>query len=172
MRRHGQVVLDGDVEALVARPADIERLTLDRARGHVDELLEHAQLDRVRKRVVHEHRSRDKRQREVARVDGKALADLMVKAWLATPELGLVGNIIVDEGGRVKMLDGRAGGARHLIITPDGPACEHADERTVALAGVVRELGKRPVEIAPHVRMSALSEKLGHVAIEARRLFV
>ena len=45
--RHHEVVVDAEVEAGVACPTDVERLTLDRARRHVDELAQHAQLGLV-----------------------------------------------------------------------------------------------------------------------------
>ena len=172
MSGHSQIVLDSDVETLIARPTNIERLTLDRARRHIDKLLEHAQLDGIGERIIDEHRTRDERKRKITRVDGEALANLVMQAWLATPELGLVGDIVMNERSGVEMLDGRTGSTRHVIVTADCLACEHADERAMPLARIVRELGKRPVEVAPHVRMRALAKELRHVAIEGCRLLV
>lgn len=37
-RGHGQVILNGDIEAVIADPAQIERLALDGPLGHGDEL--------------------------------------------------------------------------------------------------------------------------------------
>ena len=96
----------------------------------------------------------------------------MVQAGLATPELRLIGDIVMNERGGVEVLDSRTGSTRHVIIAANCLAREHADERTMTLASVVRELGKRPVKIAPHIGMRALSEELGHVTVEARSLVV
>ena len=56
---HQQVVLDGEVEAVVSRPADVERLALDGASGHVDEFGEHAQFDGVVETGVVNHGAGD-----------------------------------------------------------------------------------------------------------------
>ena len=172
MSSHREVILDGDIEALIARPTDIECLALNRARRHVDKLLEHAQLDCIGERVVDEHRTRDERERKVAGVDGKSFANLMMQTGLATPELGIIGDVVVNERSGVEVLDGGTGGAGLIVIPANRLAREHANKRTMALARIVRELGKWPVEVAPHVGMRTLSEELGHVAVEARCLFV
>lgn len=68
---HGEIVLGRDVVAAVAGPAQIERLTLHRAAGHGDELLDNAHLHGVlEQRVVH-HRTVYHGKRQVAHIDGQ-----------------------------------------------------------------------------------------------------
>ena len=69
-RCDGEVVVDGEVEAVVPDPAKVECLPLDGARGHGDELVQEADLEGVVKALVVEHRPRDEGEREVAAVDG------------------------------------------------------------------------------------------------------
>jgi hypothetical protein len=57
--RHHEVVVNREIEAVVARPADVERLALDGARGHLHELLEHPQAALGGERVVVHHRAGD-----------------------------------------------------------------------------------------------------------------
>ena len=95
---HGEIVLGRDVVAAVAGPAQIERLTLHRAAGHGDELLDNAHLHGVlEQRVVH-HRTVYHGKRQVAHIDGQPQPLGEVQAGLAAAQLGLVGDVIVDEG--------------------------------------------------------------------------
>ncbi len=109
---HQEVVLDGQVEAVVARPADVERLSFDRARGHVDEFGKYPELDVVIHARIVNHRAGDQRQREVARVDGQTLALADVEARLSSAGLGGVLDVVVDERGGVEVLDGSRGRVR------------------------------------------------------------
>ena len=162
---HQEVVLDGQVEAVVARPADIERLALDGARGHVDELGKYPELDVVVHARIVDHRAGDQRQREVARVDGQTLALADVEARLSSAGLGGVLDVVVDERGGVEVLDGSRGRVRLGGVPADRLAREQTDERTVTFSRVRRVAGQRAVEVALHVRVGTVGEEGGEVGV-------
>ena len=56
VRRHVQIIVDRDVKAPIADPAQVERLTLDGANDHLGELVEHAELHVCPERGVVENR--------------------------------------------------------------------------------------------------------------------
>ena len=134
---HAEVVLHRDVEAGIARPADVHGLALDGARGHVDQLLENPDLDAVLELVVIKDAACDEREREVARVNGEALPHGDVHAGLAATQLRLVCDVVMDEGGGVEVLD-RCRRAHDAPLVPaNSPAGEHRNQRAVALAPVL-----------------------------------
>ena len=167
MRGHDEVIVDREVEALVAGPADVESLALDRARGHVDELLQHAQLRGVVQVAVAQDGSRDQREGEVAHVDRKPFALGEVQARLAAAQRRLVGDVVVDEGSRVEVLDSSSRGLRLFGVSANSLAGEHADERPMPLAAVLGELGERTVQVALHVGMRPVLEERGDVVVYA-----
>ena len=59
VRRHVQIIVDRDVEAPVADPAQVERLALDGANDHLGELVEHAEFHVCHERRVVENRLGD-----------------------------------------------------------------------------------------------------------------
>ena len=162
MRGHDQIVFRRDVVTAVARPADVERLALDGAAGHVDELGDDTHLRGVVETLVRHHGAVDQGKREVARVDGQPHALGEVHARLAAAQLGLVGDVVVDESCGVKVLDGRsgAGGARH--VAAHGATGREADERTVTLAAVLAVRDQRVVQVAVHIRVRALRNEGVH----------
>ena len=104
VRGHREVVTRGEVPTLVARPAEVERLTLDGALLHLRNLLEHAQLGCAVERFVLEHAPEGANDAEVTNVDGHANAFGAVHAGLATAHLALVGDVVVDEGCGLEVL--------------------------------------------------------------------
>ena len=116
VRGHGEVVSRGDVPAIVARPAEVKRLALHGALLHLRELVEHAQLGRSVERLVLENACEGSNDAEVTDVDRHAYALGAVHAGLAAAHLALVGDVVVDEGGRLEVLDcsGRRKRARRV----------------------------------------------------------
>ena len=151
MRGHDQVVLGGDVVAAIARPSDVESLALYGATRHLDELGDNAHLRMIVKIGVFHNRAVHQGQSQVASVDGKADALRAVHARLAAAKLRLVGDIIMDEGCGMEVLDSRrrAGGQAHVAAY--GQACGEADERAMALAAVFAIPLQRRVQVTIHV---------------------
>ena len=83
VRRHDQVILGRDVVATVARPSDVERLALDRASRHFDQLADHTHLHRVAQQRIIDYRAVDQGQRKVSHIDGKSYALGKVQTGLA-----------------------------------------------------------------------------------------
>ena len=161
-RGHGQVVLRREVEALVAHPSQVERLALDGARGHVHELAQKADLLGVGKRGVVQHGAGDQRERQIAAVDGNALAVCEVHAGLAAPQLAVVGDVVVDERRALEVLDGRSGADGVIKLAAHGERGEHADERAMPLAGVLGKVGERLVEVSVDVGVVGLVLECGN----------
>ena len=155
VRRHDQVILWRDVIATVARPSDVERLALDRAARHFDQLADHAHLHRVAQQRVVDYRTVDQGQRKVSHIDGKPYALGKVQAGLTAAQLGLIGDVIVNECRRVEMLNSRRSARGELHVPANRAACREADERTVALAAVFAIALQGIVEIAIHIGMRA-----------------
>ena len=159
--RHVEVVLRQDVPAAVADPAEVERLALDGALLHLEELLHDSEAHVGGEVLVAQHVAEHVGESEVADVDGDARALRHVGARLAAAQLGLVGDIVVNEGCRLEDLDGRrrAHGARRLAA--HGLAAEQAKRRPGPLAARGGKAGKRRVEEAVEVRGGRLG-RAGH----------
>ena len=134
-------------------------MTLDGADDHLGKLVEHAQLHVGLQRGVVENRLGDHGERQVATIDGKARALGEVHAGLAAAQLSVVGDIVVDERARLEMLDSCRGAAGALKATAHCGCGEHADKRTVALAGVGRKSRERRVQVALDIGRGCLSVK-------------
>ena len=167
VRGHDQVVFRRDVVAAVTRPSDVERLAFDGAAGHVDELGDDALLRGSVEVLIRHHRAVDEGQREVARVDGQPHALGEVHARLAAAKLGLVGDVVVDEGRGMKVLDGGRGAGRARHVTAHGATGREADERAMALAAVLAVRHERLVQVAVHVRVRALRDEGVHQVAHA-----
>ena len=159
VRCHVQVIVDRDVKAPVTDPTQVERLTLDGADDHLGERVEYAQLYVCLKRGVVENRLGDHGKCQVAAVDSKPRALGEVHAGLATAQLAVIGDVIMDKRTRLEMLDGRRGAAGALKATAHCGCGEHADKRTVALAGVGRKSRERRVQVALDIGRGCLSVK-------------
>ena len=159
MRRHVQVVINRDIKALVTDPTQVKRLTLDGADDHLGKLVEHTQLHVGLERGIVENRLGDHGERQVATIDGKARALGKVHAGLAATNLPVVGDVVVDECARLKVLDGRRGAAGALKATAHCGCGEHADERAVALASVCRKCRERGIQVTLDIGGSRLSVK-------------
>ena len=159
MRRHVQVVINRDIKALVTDPTQVKRLTLDGADDHLGKLVEHTQLHVGLERGIVENRLGDHGERQVTAVDGKTGALGKVHAGLAATNLPVVGDVVVDECARLKVLDGRCCAAGALKATAHCGCGEHADKRAVALAGVGRKSRERRVQVALDIGGSRLSVK-------------
>ena len=155
VRRHDQVILGRDVVATVARPSDVERLALDRASRHFDQLADHTHLHRVAQQRIIDYRTVDQGQRKVSHIDGKSYALGKVQTGLAAAQLGLVSDVVVNECRRVEMLDSRRSARGELHVPADCATCCEADERAVALAAVFAIALQGIIEIAIHIGMRA-----------------
>ena len=93
--------------------------------------------------------------REVARINGDAQAFGEVHAGHAAARSRLVGDIVVDKGRRVEVLDGRSGGCGMANIAAHSNARRETNQRTVALAAVFAVFHKGPIEIRIHIGMIA-----------------
>ena len=153
MRGHDKIVLGGDVVAAVARPSDVKGLALDGTARHFDEFGDNAHLRMIVKVGVFHDRAVHQGQGKVARVDGKADALRAVHARFAAAKLRLVGDVVVNEGRGMEVLDSgrRAGGQAH--VAAHGQACGEADERAMALAAVFAVPLQGRVQITIHVGM-------------------
>ena len=159
MRRHVQIIVDRNVKALVADPAQVERLALDGTDDHLGKLVEHVKLHVCVECGVVENRLGDHGERQVTAVDGKTGALGKVHAGLAATNLPVVGDVVVDECARLKVLDGRRGAAGAFEASAHRGGGEHADERAVAFAGVGRKGRKWCVQVALDIGGSRLSVK-------------
>ena len=159
--RHLEIVVDRDVPAAVARPADVERLALDGAGGHGHELVQHAHLHGVVEARVGQDAAGHLGERQVAVVDGQADALGQVQAGLAAAQLPLVGDVVVDKGRGVEVLHGRRAARRQRGVPAHGRAAERAHGGTVALAAVGGVAGEGFVEVAPHVGVAAAPHVVG-----------
>ena len=168
--RHHEVVVNGQVEATVACPADVECLALDGARGHVYELAQHLQLGvGIETGIVHDGTG-DERERQVARVDRESVSLDDVHARLATARERRVFDVVMDERCRVEVLDRGSGGPGAFRIAADRFAREQADERTVPLPGVRAVRRQRRVEVAPHVGVRPIAEEGREIVVELLRV--
>ena len=162
---HQQVVLNGEVEAIVAGPADVERLALDSASGHIDELGENPQLDVVFHAWVVHNGAGDERKRQVPRVDREPLALSDVQARLASASLRGVLDVVVDERSGVEVLDG---GSRRVGlggVAADRLTSEQAYEEADCACPHLRCSRPRARSGALHVRMRAVGEEGGEGAV-------
>ena len=159
VRRHVQVVINRDIKAPVTDPTQVERLTLDGADNHLGKLVEYAQLHVGLQRGVVENRFGDHGERQVAAVDGKPRALGEVHARLAATQLAVVGNVVMDERTRLKVLDSRRRAAGALKAATYRGGGEHADERAVAFAGIGRKSRERRVQVALDIGRGRLSVK-------------
>ena len=80
-------------------------------------------------------------------------------AGLAATNLPVVGDVVVDECARLKVLDGRRCAAGALKAAAYCGCGEHADKRAVALAGVGRKSRERRVQVAFDIGRGRLSVK-------------
>ena len=158
-RCHGEVILNREVEALVLHPAQVERLPFDGSLHHGGQLAEYAELEGGVERFVAEHGVGGERDVVVAAVNGAAYALGEVHARLAAPQLAFVGDVVVNEGRALEVLDRRRGASGASGITAHGACREHADERAVPLAAVCGKGGERCVQVALKVRMLGLFRK-------------
>ncbi len=170
MVRHHQVVLDAEIEPVVARPPDVESLALDGASGHVHELLQHEKLGVGVEAGIVDHGARDEREGKVTRVDRETLPFADVEARLASAGQRGVLDIVVDERRGMEVLDGRRRRPRLRGVATHGVACQQADERAVALAGIRVVVRQRIVEVPVHVRMGAAREEGAEVLFELLRV--
>ena len=159
VRRHVQIIVDRNVKAPVADPAQVERLALDGTDDHLGKLVEHAKLHVCVECGVVENRLGDHGERQVTAVDGKTGALGKVHAGLAATNLPVVGDVVVDECARLKVLDGRRCAAGALKAAAYRSGGEHADERAVALASVCRKCRERGIQVALDIGGSRLSVK-------------
>ena len=153
-----------------AQPMSI--LALDGAGGHVHQLLENPDLDGIVEQVVVEDGAGDEREREVACVDGKALAHGDVHAGLAAAQLRLVCDVVVDERRGVEVLDRSTRAQGEALVPTYRLAGEQRDQGAMALAPVVGIRCEGLVEVATHVWMGALAEIRAEVLVDlCRALF-
>ena len=176
VRRHDQVILRSDIVAAIARPTNVESLPLDRATGHVDQLADDANLGRVIQVGIFHHRAVDQGKRQIAGIDGKADAFGEMHARLAAAQLRLVGDVVMDKGCRVKMLDGGRGAGCQTHIPANRAASRETDKRAMTLAAVLAVLLERIIQVAIHIRMSsrwqiAVNQVADLVRIERKVLF-
>ena len=159
MRRHVQIIVDRDVKAPIADPAQVESLALDGANDHLGELVEHTEFHACLERGVVENRLGDHGERQIAAVDGKARALGKVHARLAATQLAVVGYVVMDKRSRLKVLDSCRRAAGALKVTAHCGCGEHADKRAVALAGVGRKSRERGIQVALDIGRGRLSVK-------------
>ena len=117
-------------------------------------------------------RAVDQGQRQIAHVDGQADALGEVQARLAAAQLGLVGDVVVDEGGGVEVLDGCRRARRALHVAAHRQAGREADQRTMALAAVFAVRLQGIVEVAIHIGMRARGKVGVHQLPYALRVVV
>ena len=118
-------------------------------------------------RVVAQHRTRDQRERQVAAIDGDALPLRDVHARLAAAQLAVIGDIVVDQRGRLEVLDRRRRATGRKEIAAHGLACQHADEGAVTLAGVVREAPQGGVQVRVDIgALRLVAEERGQVIVD------
>ena len=96
-------------------------------------------------------------------------------AGLAAAQACLVGNVVVDKGSRVEMLDCRRCGKCLTDIAAHCRTCRHANKRTMALAAVFAVLGKRSVQVLVHIGMATRRNErvdngadLARIAVQVR----
>lgn len=135
-RGHGQVILNGDIEAVIADPAQIERLTLEGPLGHGGELAKQPYLKIGAQGIIGQDDRGDGRELQVSAVGGNADALGAVHARLAAPQLAVIGDVIVDERRALEVLDGRRRGECVGKGAANGLAGKHADQGPVTLARV------------------------------------
>ena len=133
MRRHAQVVVHSEVKAPVTHPTQIERLALDGALHHIDELTQNPQLDAVLERVIAQDGVGHERERIVAAVDGKARALGDVQTRHAAAHVAVVGDVVVNERGGLEVLDGGCSADSAVEVTTHGLRRQHANERAMPL---------------------------------------
>ena len=114
--RHGKIIVDRQVEAAVADPAQVECLAFDGSLHHGCQLAQDAQLAPVIERGVVRHRGSDEREGIVAAVYRRTRALGEVQARLAAAELPVVGDVIMDKRGGLEVLDRRGAGAGLLGV--------------------------------------------------------
>lgn len=166
-RGHGQVILNGDIEAVIADPAQIERLTLDGPLGHGGELAKQPYLKIGAQGIIGQDDRGDGRELQVSAVGGNADALGAVHARLAAPQLAVIGDVIVDERRALEVLDGRRRGECVGKGAANGLAGKHADQGPVTLARVSRERAQRCVEKGVEVRaIGAAAEVRLHARID------
>lgn len=166
-RGHGQVILNGDIEAVIADPAQIERLTLDGPLGHGGELAKQPYLKIGVQGIIGQDDRGDGRELQVSAVGGNADALGAVHARLAAPQLAVIGDVIVDERRALEVLDGRRRGEYVGKGAANGLAGKHADQGPVTLARVSRERAQRCVEKGVEVRaIGAAAEVRLHARID------
>ena len=90
----------------------------------------------VVKRVIVQNGAGHQGKGKVAAVDGDALSLGKVHARLAAAQLAVIGDVIVDKRGGLKMLDGSGGAHGRVECSAHRLASEHADKRTMAFARV------------------------------------
>lgn len=166
-RGHGQVILNGDIEAVIAHPAQIERLTLDGPLGHGGELAKQPYLKIGAQGIIGQDDRGDGRELQVSAVGGNADALGAVHARLAAPQLAVIGDVIVDERRALEVLDGRRRGECVGKGAANGLAGKHTDQGPVTLARVSRERAQRCVEKGVEVRaIGAAAEVHLHARID------
>ena len=152
MAGHVEIVLNGDVPAAIAGPAQVEGLALERALLHLHQALRHVRTDVGRELLVAKDQRQHVDQAQVADVDGDAGALGHVRAGLAAAQLGLVCDVVVDERGTLEVLDGRRRGERGGGVSAHGLAAQKGQRGARALAARGGEALKRLVEVAVEVR--------------------
>lgn len=166
-RGHGQVILNGDIEAVIADPAQIERLALDGPLGHGGELAKQPYLKIGAQGIIGQDDRGDGRELQVSAVGGDADALGAVHARLAAAQLAVVGDVIVDERRTLEVLDGRRRSECVGKGAANGLAGKHTDQGPVTLARVSRERGQRCVEKGVEVRaIGAAAEVHLHARID------
>ena len=159
---HEQIVVLGDVVARIASPAQVEGLAFDGATGHVYQLGDYPHLRGVIESGVMHNGAVHQGQSQVALVDGKAQTLSKVQAGLAATGLSLIGDVVVNKGSRVEVLDGRRRRGDFIRVSSHRYARRNADERAMTLASILAVLGQRIIEVAVDVLM--------HVAMRDKRV--
>ena len=79
-----------------------------------------------------------------------------MQAGLAAAQLGLVGDVVVDEGRGMEVLNGRGGGGGTVGVAAHGQTGREANERTMTLARVLAVMIERIVQVAVHIPVSPM----------------
>ena len=79
-----------------------------------------------------------------------------MQAGLAAAQLGLVGDVVVNEGRGMEVFDGGGGSGGAVGVASHGQAGREADERAVALARVLAVMIERIVQVAIHIPMGPM----------------
>src|SRR5262249_17872164 len=143
------VVGGGHVDRVVAPPAELDRLALDRLARSALRLLHEADGEtRAEPAAVVEERAERGQRETIAHVHRDRGAVRGVERRVAASRLALVLDVVVDEEGVVQQLERGGGPERILGRGAEDAGGGDADARTQHAPAPLRILDRRPVEVA------------------------